>query len=106
MSEHHTSRRARALKKDRTRQQQLRDRKKAAKSPSTHTVNRAIVYALMVEIKAQGGAGLKVVDADVSVANVLRGALAYLSKGTHAANSYSREAVHKALVDRFRRDAF
>lgn len=59
----------------------------------------------MVEIKAQSDAGRKVVEADVSVGNVLRGALAYLTKGTHAANSYSRKAVYKALMDRVRRDA-
>lgn len=105
MTEHHTSRRARTLNKDRTRQQSLRDRKKAAAAPTTHTVNRAIVHAFMVELKAQREQGIKVLDANLSVGSILREAQAYLTLATHAANSYSSEEVRKAIIGRVQREA-
>jgi len=105
MSEQHSSRRARALNKDRTRQQALRDRKKAAKSPSTHTINRAIVHAIMVELKAQRSQGVRVGDVSLSFVNILDLSYKYLTKGTHAGNSYSQDEVRIAITARIQREA-
>ena len=105
MTEHHSSRIARAKSKDRARQQALRDRRKSVRAPSTHTINRAIAHALMAELKTQRAAGVKAAAASVSVADVLQAALNYLTEGSHGGNSYSHDAVHNALIERIKRDA-
>ncbi|OAM77617.1 hypothetical protein [Devosia elaeis] len=105
MIEHHTSRRARALKRDRDRSQNLRNRKKEKKAPSTHALNRAIAHTFMLELKAQRALGTKVADANISAQKVLSGALAYLTEGMHGANSYATQQVRNALVQRVARDA-
>lgn len=105
MSEHHTSRRARAKNRDRARQQALRDRKKAARAPSTHTIDRAIVRGVMVALKAERARSIRVSDAKISAVGLLNYALDYLTAGTHGGNSYDRHEVHRALLDRVKRDA-
>lgn len=102
---HHSSRIARAKAKDRDRQQALRDRRKKAGTPGTHTINRAIVRAFLLELKAQRPGHDKIAAVQISAGRVLGHALEYLTAGTHGGNSYSKAEVYKALVNRIRRDA-
>lgn len=106
MTEHHSSKAARARGKDRSRQQALRDRRKAAGAPGTHTLNRAIAHAFLSEVKLQRREGEKLSLVPVSAGRVLARAFQYLTEGTHGGNSYSEKAVHAALVSRVRRDAW
>lgn len=97
MSEHHSSRRARALKKDTGRQQKRRDRLKEAGVPTTHVLNRAITEGLFYWLDAERAKGMPVNKAVLSVQDVLVYARQVLSRGTNASDRYDADAVTKAL---------
>lgn len=93
MSEHHSSRRARALKKDTGRQQKRRDRLKEAGAPTTHVLNRAIAEGLFYWLDAERAKGVKIGMATVSVEKVLGYAGDVLTRKTNATDRYDAEAV-------------
>lgn len=104
MSEHHSSRRARALKKDTGRQQKRRDRLKEAGVPTTHVLNRAIAEGLFYYLDAERAKGVKVGLANVSVEKVLGYAGEVLTRGTNATDRYNPEAVARQIRARIVRD--
>lgn len=97
MSEHHTSRRARALKKDTGRQQKRRDRLKENGTPTTHVLNRAIAEGLFYYLDAERGKGVKIGLATVSVEKVLGYAGEVLTRKTNATDRYNPEAVARQI---------
>jgi hypothetical protein len=106
MTEHHTSRLARAKKKDQNRSQALRDRKKAALAPTTHTVDRAIAHgfcAAMGPLSLQRLGDTNDIATKVSIQEVLEGAIHHLTDGTHGGNSYNIKEVIRAIEQRIER---
>lgn len=106
MTEHHTSRLARAKKKDQNRSQALRDRKKAALAPISHTIDRAIAHgfcAAMGALSLQRLEDTNDIVTKVSIQEVLVGAIRHLTAGTHGGNSYDGNEVSRANLDRVRR---
>ena len=97
MTEHHSSRRAKALKKDTGRQQKRRDRLKEAGVPTTHVLNRAIAEGLFYYLDAERAKGVKVGLATVSVEKVLGYAGDVLTRGTNATDRYNPEAVARQI---------
>jgi hypothetical protein len=103
VTEHHTSRRAKALKKDTARQQKRRDRLKEAGAPTTHVLNRAIAEGLLYRLDAERAKGVTVSKAVISVQEVLVYATAVLTKKTNATDRYDVLAVNKAIRSRIYR---
>lgn len=89
--------------KDRNRQQRRRNKLAEAKAPTTHTINRAIVEALMqcVEINRQSGVHRMLTPTTLN--DVLPRAMAILCLGTSAASSYEIEQVKRAVRARARK---
>lgn len=83
MYEHHSSRRARALKQDTARQQRRRDRLKETGAPTTHVLNRAIAEGLFYWLDAERANGVPLSKAVISVQNVLVYARQVLSRSPH-----------------------
>jgi hypothetical protein len=103
VTEHHSSRRARQLRKDSERQQRRRDALKAKRAPTTHTINRAIAegYLYLLDAELAKGAPFKL--AKLTAADVLVYAMQVLTRGTNAADSYDFDSVTKALRARVKR---
>ena len=97
MPEHHSSRRARALKQDTARQQRRRDRLKDSGTPTTHVLNRAIAEGLLYYLDAERAKGVPVSQAVILVQDVLVYATQVLSRRTNSTDHYDASAVHKAL---------
>ncbi|WP_375450604.1 hypothetical protein [uncultured Devosia sp.] len=97
MSEHHSSRRARAMKKDTGRQQKRRDRLKENGTPTTHVLNRAIAEGLFYYLDAERAKGVKIGLATVSVEKVLGYAGEVLTRKTNATDRYNPEAVARQI---------
>lgn len=100
MSEHHSSRRARALKQDTARQQKRRDKLKASGVPTTHVLNRAIAEGFLYWLDAERANGVHVSVASVPVQKVLVYAVEVLSRGTNGSDRYDANAVANALRSR------
>lgn len=103
MTEHHSSRRAKALKKDTDRQQKRRDTMKTGGAPATHTVNRAIAEGLLDSFAVELAKGVPLQSVKVSAQSVLIRARETLTKGTSAISRYQRGEVTKALRERITR---
>ena len=103
MTEHHSSRRARALDTDRKRQKKRRDAKKATGAPLTHTVNRAIADGLIECVAVELSKGVALQSVMVSAPSVLIRARDILTKGTSAISRYQPDEVTKALRSRIAR---
>ena len=103
MTEHHTSRRAKALKKDTARQQKRRDRLKEAGAPTTHVLNRAIAEGLLDCLAVELAKGLTLKSIEVSAQSVLIRARETLTKGNSAITRYQPSEVTKALRGRIAR---
>ena len=103
MTEHHSSRRAKALKKDTDRQQKRRDTMKAGGAPATHTVNRAIAEGLLDSLAVELANGVPLHAVGVSAESVLVRALESLTKGASAISRYQSDEVTKAFRDRITR---
>lgn len=104
MPEHHSSRRARALKKDTSRQQRRRDRLKDAGTPTTHVLNRAIAEGLFYYLDAERAKGVKISLATVSVEKVLGYAGEVLTRKTNATDRYNAESVARQIRARVVRE--
>lgn len=103
MTEHHSSRRAKRLKKDADRSQKLRDKHKQSRTPTTHTLDRALSYGLMVAAAAQLSKGKPITEISLRLTLVLFEATKRLTAGTHANNRYDRAEVIRALNKRLKK---
>lgn len=97
MFEHHSSRRARALKKDTARQQKRRDHLKETGTPTTHVLNRALAEGLLYHLDAERAKGVPVNRALISAQDVLVYATRVLSRRTNGTDQYDVRAVQGAL---------
>lgn len=103
MTEHHSTRRARALDTDKKRQKKRRVGKKAKGAPLTHTVNRAIAEGLLDSLAVELENGVPLHAVGVSAESVFVRALESLTKGTSAISRYQSDEVTKAFRDRITR---
>lgn len=87
-------------KKNRVRQQKHRDKLAAAKAPTTHTVNRAIVEALMQCVESNRREGVHKMLTPATLNEVLPRAMAILTSGLSAASSYDVDQVKRAVRER------
>lgn len=94
---------AKGKRLDRERQQALRNRKKATKAPTTHTINRAIAHCFMAAYGAEFEQGRNVVTAKVAVGKIFEAAVVYLSAGTHGGNSFEKREIEDAIRSRVKR---
>lgn len=104
MSDHPTSRHAKAKRKDADRSQKLRDKCKKAGIPTTHVLNRALVEGFFYEIARQREAGKAAEDIQISPRKVFRYALRILSAKTNGTNQFDWEATKLALRNRMNRE--
>jgi hypothetical protein len=100
MTDHHSSRIARAKSKDRTRQQKRRNKLRASGAPTTHVLNRALAEGLMYQIDVQRARGVQTREIRVSVQHVLAYATAILTAGTNGTDRYACDAVVTAISNR------
>ena len=90
-------------KKDRVRQQKRRDKLAKAKAPTTHTINRAIVEAVMQCVEINRQEGVHRMLAPVTLNQILPRAMAILSLGASAASSFDVEEVKRTIIERARK---
>jgi hypothetical protein len=86
--------------KDRVRQQRRRDNLAAAKAPTTHTINRAMVEALMQCVEINRRDGVHRMLTPVTLNEVLPRAMAILTLGFSAASSYDVDQVKRVVRER------
>lgn len=83
--------------KDRTRQQRRRDNLAEAKAPTTHTIHRALVEALMQCVEINRQEGVHKMLTPVTLNEVLPRAMAILTLGHSQASSYNVDQVKRAV---------
>lgn len=86
--------------KDRVRQQRRRDNLAEAKAPTTHTINRALVEALMQCVEINRRDGVHRMLTPVTLNEVLPRAMAILTLGFSAASSYDVDQVKRVVRER------
>lgn len=86
--------------KDRARQQRRRDNLVEAKAPTTHTINRALVEALMQCVEINRVEGVHKMLTPVTLNDVLPRAMAILTLGQSQASSYNIAQVKRAIRER------
>jgi hypothetical protein len=84
----------------RVRQQHRRDKLTEAKTPTTHTINRALVEALMQCVEINRKDGVHRMLSPVTLNQVLPRAVAILSLGASATSSYDVEEVIRVIRER------
>ena len=86
--------------KDRARQQRRRDKLARTKAPTTHTINRALVEALMQCVEINRRDGVHKMLTPITLNDVLPRAMAILTLGYSQASSYDLEEVMRVIRER------
>ena len=86
--------------KDRVRQQRHRDKLAEAKAPTTHTINRALVEALMQCVEINRREGVHRMLTPVTLNEVLPRAMAILTLGHSQASSYDLAEVKRVILEK------
>ena len=86
--------------KDRARQQRRRDKLAGAKAPTTHTINRALVEALMQCVESARREGVHRMLTPITLNDVLPRAVAILTLGQSQASSYDLTQVKSAVLEK------
>ena len=86
--------------KDRERQQRRRDKLSEAEAPTTHTINRALVDALMQCVELNRVEGMHKMLTPVTLNEVLPRAMAILTMGQSQASSYNLVEVKRVIREK------
>lgn len=105
MSEHHSTRYANTLKKDRERQKKRRDELKGQGAPTTHVLNRALAEGFFYWLDEARARGVPVNEIKLSAQDVMVYAGRVLIRQTNATDHYNHAAVAEAIRRRVRNNS-